>query len=366
MLLVGNTVRYLAQSAHRQGVAVSGIDAFADVDTQLVCRQHRRSVAAAPAALARAVRAIHRSGSTAWTYGAGFEAAPESLMGLAECSDGLLGNDPRVLLQLTQARHFFDLLSELEIAHPAVVFERPRNDADWLFKAAGRNGGLDVSFAGDTADADGSGYFQRFVNGPLCSLLFAADGREVQPLGFNRLLARHPVAGDFRFAGAINGLAPTESQERSMLRAARRLTRELGLRGVNGLDFVLDDGQPLLLELNARPPSTLELYESALPAGGLLCHLDACRGKLPDRISSSSSKVEGMRVVYAPCDLFVNITGWPEWVSDRPSSGTEVYRDAPLCTVHASGDDIDSVAATLRQRADEVVDLIGSLTGKVA
>ncbi len=364
ILLVGNTVRYLAQSARRAGIAVCGVDAYGDLDTRLACQRHRRSAGPGPGALIGAVRDWEDASCAGWSYAAGFETAPDLLAQLVRRRRGLLGNEPGVLQHLARPQRFLQLLGELDIAHPRSLPVCPAEPGGWLFKPAGRFGGQGVRLAREPA-RDEPGFYQEFVKGPLCSLLFAANGRDARVIGFNRLLARYPAAGDFRFAGAVSGLAPPASPRRTMELAAQRLTRALGLRGVNGLDFVLRGGEePLLLELNARPTASLDLYETALARGGLACHLDACRGRLPD--VEAKAPVRGMRVVYARRALRMPVLDWPSWASDRPGAGERIGADAPLCTVHASGGDMDAVEARLRERADALVSLLGGLSVEAA
>lgn len=365
ILLIGNSVRYLAQSGQRHGYAVHAADAFGDVDMRQASMCQRRAQRATPDALLDATKGLKHIGDMPWIYGAGFEAAPDTLLAFSRQRPGLLGNDPKVLQLLSDPARFFALLDTLDIAYPRTLLRQPPDRSDgWLFKASGRFGGLNVQLAKHGGHDVDNGYYQTFVNGRLCSLCFAADGREARPIGFSRLLARYPSAGDFRFAGAISGLQVSLVQQTRMRQVAQRLTRALSLRGVNGLDFVIDDGEPLLLELNARPPATLELYEGCLPRGGLACHLDAAGGRLPE--IASTSRVSGMRMLYARRRLQVGAVDWPDWVSDRPSEGTRVECDEPLCTVHAVGTDAGAVEACLRQRADRLMDGINNLARDVA
>jgi predicted ATP-grasp superfamily ATP-dependent carboligase len=366
LLLVGNTIRYLAESARRAGIGVSGIDAYADLDTQAACRNYRRAQGLGARDLAQTVLKTDMDEGMRWTYTAGFETGPEHLAGLSNQPSELLGNEPGVLGFLSQPLRFFRLLSELDIAHPMVLANRPKMADGWLHKAAGRFGGLGVQLA-SRANSDqprqkylsAGGYYERFIDGPLCSLLFAADGREVEPIGFNRIMARCTAMGDFRFAGALSGFTPLSKSREIMLQVARRLTRELGLRGINGLDFVLHRDLPLLLELNARPPATLELYESELSQGGLVTHLQACLGRLPALTSGSPTQIRrGMQIVYTDRDLTLADIDWPDWVSDRPVTGEHLIKDTPICTVHASGPDRESLMGQLRERQGVIGHLI--------
>jgi predicted ATP-grasp superfamily ATP-dependent carboligase len=76
--------------------------------------------------------------------------------------------------------------------------------------------------------------------------------------------------------------------------------------------------------------------------------------------------VRGVRVVYARRALHMPVLDWPSWASDRPTAGERIDADAPLCTVHASGRDVDAVEARLRERADALVSLLGGLSAEAA
>lgn len=364
VLLLGNSVRYLAQSAQGAGYAVTAVDAFNDSDTREASRRYARAGDHVGTTVDAALRALQAEPSSPWAYGAGFEAEPAVLSRLCRRFPRLLGNDPKVLQLLAQTERFFGLLDELDIAYPEIVTRMPADPTGWLHKAAGRAGGTEVCLARQVSAATPSGYFQRRVKGVVCSLLFAADGSRVQELGFNRVTARYPAAGDFRFSTVIAGYEPTAQQATQMTDAATRLTRALGLRGVNGLDFVLQADEALLLDVNARPPASLELYESSLPAGGFAVHQAACLGRLPTR--PTAVRIHGSRVIYARDDACPGTVDWPDWVSDRPAPGVSLTAEMPVCTVHAEGRSPEAVAVTLRQRADIVVDLLNRASREAA
>jgi predicted ATP-grasp superfamily ATP-dependent carboligase len=370
LLLVGNSVRYLAESGRRAGLVLAGLDAFADRDARAACA---RWDSCPPAAehLADAAAALvvdlgrATPGKLCWTYGAGFEANPDGLRRLAGRYGAPLGNDAGVLALLAEPRPWFALLDSLAIRYPDTRFDAVDDATGWLLKPAAGCGGLAVRRATDDGgDAESARIHQRYLRGPLCSLTFAADGRAMMPLGFNRLHACFPAAGDFRFAGVVSGCQPGREQAAAMLEAARRLTAALGLRGINGLDFVIHDQQPWLLDLNARPPASLELYEDRFRRGGLLAHVDACSGRLP--LLRPHDGARGLRILYARQRPGGLPDTWPDWLKDRPSSLAAVVPGQPLCSIHASAATPEAVEALLRERADQARALFGQATRDAA
>lgn len=351
LVVVGNCVRYLAQSGARAGLAVTGLDGFADQDMRAACGRWD-SARPDAADLQDRASSLFPPGDARWTYGAGFESGPGVLQRLARRHGPPLGNDPDLLAQLADPRRWFALLDRLGIRHPETRHEPVEDPADWLDKPAAGCGGVSVRRAGDGDGEAPSRVYQRYLRGPLCSLTFAADGHAMMPLGFNRLHACFPAAGDFRFAGVVSGYLPGRELAAEMLDTARRLTTALGLRGINGIDFVIHRQEPWLLDLNARPPASLELYEERLRHGGLVAHLDACNGRLPP-VRPNRDGVRGMRILYAQGPVTALPTDWPDWLRDRPASAAAVVPGEPLCSLHASGGSPEAVEALLRERADQ-------------
>lgn len=363
ILLLGNSVRYLAQSGSAHGLAPLAVDAFGDADTALAGRAVR-AASLDPRALVQAVPSRAPATGMSCVYTAGFESAPERLGDLPDRGFRLMGNNPEALRLIADGARWFGLLDELDIAVPRFRFDPPDRRSGWLFKRQAGAGGVGVHRA-DRREAGGvAGYYQAYVKGAVCSLLFAADGERIAEIGWNRLWARYPAAGDFRFAGAITMPAPIATHREVMTGAAQRLTAALSLRGVNGLDFVVGADGPLLLDVNPRPPASLELYERDLPHGGLRCHLAACDGDLPD--TPRLSAVRGLRIVYARRDLNPRPAAWPRGIQDRPVAGTRVGAHEPLCSVHATGPDPFTVEARLREMSDVVHELVYPFAEDVA
>jgi len=109
------------------------------------------------------------------------------------------------------------------------------------------------------------------------------------------------------------------------------------LRGVNGLDFVLDDGGPVALEVNPRYSASMELFERATGVSVFELHRRACEGALP-AAPASPSGFWGKAIVYASTTVSVGDTvGWiAGGVRDVPHPGEIIAKGHPICTVFAS------------------------------
>lgn len=359
IVIAALSARMLAQSARHAGLRPIALDLFGDVDTCRAAHWLRAGAVGAPTLdpdrlRDTLARLAHREDLLGWVAGTGFEAHPTWLDRGARHLR-LLGNDATTVAYVKQPRHFFGLLDALGIAHPDIRFTPP-DALGWLRKEIGGSGGWHVRrwIQGMGATSPATHYFQRERPGMPMSLLFLANGRQMTPIGFNRLmcepLARHP----FAFGGAIGPvpLAPVPAAD--ILHAAAVLTQHLGLRGLNGIDFILHRGSVEVLEINPRPPATLALYDARVPGGLMRAHIDACDGKLAP-LPQFDDAPSGVRIVYADTNRTITLQDVARmtiagWVHDLPRAGVHIGTDEPWCSVSATADDADQVAALLMQR----------------
>jgi len=359
IVIAALSARMLAQSARHAGMRPIALDLFGDRDTCRAAHWLRGGDAGALAldpdrlreTLARLAR---RHDLLGWVAGTGFEGHP-SWLDRGARHLRLLGNDAATVAYVKNPRHFFSLLDALGIAHPEIRFTPP-DTLGWLRKQIGGSGGWHVRrwVHGMDAMSPATHYFQRELPGTPMSLLFLADGEDIAPIGFNRLmcepLARHP----FAFGGAIGPVPLASAPAAEVLHAASVLARHLGLRGLNGMDFMLHRGRVEVLEINPRPPATLALYDARVPGGLMRAHVDACNGKLAS-LPLFDDAPAGVRVVYADRNRTVSAQDSAQltsaaWVHDQPRVGVHLGAGEPWCSVSASGADVDLVATLLAQR----------------
>ncbi|WP_236102352.1 ATP-grasp domain-containing protein [Methylotetracoccus oryzae] len=342
---MGVSVRMLAQSCSRAGIDALALDWFADTDT-IACSQACAAIAAADRPdfdaqrLFAASERLAPSGSgTALVTAGGFDSRPELLEALI-VGRSLYGNAPDTLRRIKTPGHFFGLLDELGIPYPATQLDTATTapgPGRWLIKHRASEGGIGVQFFTPARAIPPDCYLQQHLDAPAHSLLFLANGTDIAPVGFNRLLtAGHRRDRPMLFGGALTPTTLPPAQRRAVCRYARDLTRALGLVGLNSLDFIHHGGQCHVLELNPRPSATLCLHDPNYRQGLLAAHLDACRGSLA-AASVTHAPPRGFRVVYAERQGRVPPgINWPDWAADRPSPGTVLSVGDPLCSVSAS------------------------------
>ena len=200
------------------------------------------------------------------------------------------------------------------------------------------------------------------ILGEPVSMLFVADGKEMQLIGFNRQIIAPTLELPYRYAGAVGNVKLPDAAAQTFCDAAKKLTTAMCLRGVNSLDAVLNGNALNILELNPRLSASFELYPNIWNA-----HIQGCNGKLIvlPRFASSRTKV----TIFADAEVEIeNNFAWPSWVADIPSNASIdgdsaprnilIQKDAPICTVLAEAETADLAFIQVMQRAKQLKEMM--------
>jgi predicted ATP-grasp superfamily ATP-dependent carboligase len=367
LVVAGLCVRALAESARQGGWEVIALDLFGDEDTRRASA-HWASIGEPgallidPARLRRELRRAARHPSVdGWVPGAGFEGAPD-LLAAGGAALPRLGIDPSGMRRLRDPASFFGALDRHRLPHPRVMLDAPADPAGWLAKRSGGCGGVHIRAAGDALAEPASRpvdtYFQREHAGLPMSALFVADGRRFRLVALNRLIVRAVWPLPHVYAGAIGPVADAAA-EAAVERALTLLVPEFGLRGLGSLDFLADEAGTHLLEINPRPPATLQLHAGAWPSGLMRAHAEAMAGRLPATPPRRQRGVRGHLTVFADRAGLVATRSPHDGVDaahahDLPACGMRFARGEPICTVSAEADRVDDVLRQLDARAARV------------
>ncbi|PKO52782.1 MAG: hypothetical protein CVU27_03110 [Betaproteobacteria bacterium HGW-Betaproteobacteria-20] len=389
LIIAAISARAYAEAAVLTGYQVITLDAFADADTRCVAEQSFKVKINANGVddidFKHLFSQINLDNVTGFLYGSLFDANPELLAWVAD-KVPLIGNSPEVM-QLTKSFGFFELLDALEIQYPEVqICEQkyklslprlpefveewlksvPASNLDchfpinsrgidmaaisnerWLSKKLGGTGGMHIKPATQGNSGD---YFQRQIDGRPISMLFVADGKLAQLIGFNEQFIAPTSVLPYRFAGAVGGVKLLPDIQQQLLEKAQQLTSALGLRGINSLDAILAYDSLWILELNPRLSATFYLYPNLLPV-----HLQGCAGELMDVVPQISSACAQL-ILYAENDMDIPADFvWPDWVADIPATGigessVKIHGNSPICTVLAKAESAVDAHALVLQR----------------
>jgi len=364
LAVAGLSARLMAQTAASDGFEVVALDLFGDVDTCAAASRwfgigEPASLQIDGQRLLAALAVLARQREVAgWVAGSGFEGRPD-LLAQGAALLPLIGTAPDAVARLRDPAQFFAFLAERDIEHPPVRLAPVDDGSAWLLKDLRGSGGWHIRRVTAGTPAPGE-YLQREMPGQPMSATFVANGSAVQLLGVNQQIVRALGASPFAYCGVLGPVPVAAAVLQRLEKILRTLVTGYSLRGVASLDFLLDAGRVLVLEVNPRPPASMALYPQWQP---MAAHVRACRhGELPTPPAHSTQfrQMHGDEIVFARQPLQLGaaaaqaLADLPD-VHDLPAAGQRFAVGQPLCSVSASGDSEPVVLARLHKRRETLL-----------
>ncbi len=362
-LIIARSARALVTSAKRAGYTVHCLDCFIDEDTKqqsdsVACLQYQDGFIATQV-LGLAQARLARDPNIVIVTGTGFESELKLLDQLNQLAP-VLSNNTNTIRALKNPYHFSQLLAKHAIKHPLPHASAPAIGTDYLVKKIAGTGGVHVQWLQQADRNKTDHYYQKFIGGVVLSALFLADGNKTQLLGLNQQLQTHQFQEmPFLYQGAI-ALNLMQSEpivarcQDEITAIINIITSESGLRGLCGLDFILDNqGDIQVLEINPRPPATFELYEDEQSLFD--AHI-ACFTEQGISVQTVANEIfNATAILYADQNLNqMKPCHWPAWVKDRPAVGFAIKKGAPICSVYASANSIKTTQKLLFERLAQI------------
>jgi predicted ATP-grasp superfamily ATP-dependent carboligase len=346
ILVTGLSVRAMAESAVHSGYSVVALDAFGDQDLRKVAEAHSLH---GDFHCRYSSRALYEAGRQldfdSVAYTSNLENHPEVLNRFSK-NHQIIGNAPDVIRRVRCWETLLARVRKAGFLFPDTIFDgdggRKSRDRAWLIKPVLSGGGHGISFAQNNDRPGHQFLLQEYIPGFPCSASFVANGHECVVIGITEQLIGLAQLGakGFRYCGNI---LPFPDPGRSVLEQVQRLvaflTREFGLVGVNGIDFILKGDQVVLTEVNPRYSASMELIEIAYGLPIFQLHLKAVlerqlpEFKLEDVVNTRRSFGKG--ILFAEKDAAAPETG--DWrargIRDIPESGEELRQGGPICTI---------------------------------
>jgi len=326
VLVVAVSARMLAELAVADGYEVVAVDRFGDVDLRAVASATTAQSNDALTELAAEVEA------DAVVYGAGFENRPDLVRRLAERHE-LLGTPPELLPEVRDPRAVGAAARAAGARAPETRVTGHGGGGAWLRKPRHGGGGRGIRpwKGGSVRPTE---VLQRRIDGLSCSAVAIGDGRRAVMLGLTEQLHRSP---GFQWMGNLTPPRFPEEEADELDGRLRAVCTEVaarfGVRGAFGIDAIWDGRDAWVLEVNPRPPASLELFGR----GSFAAHVSGARG-LGVRVGAASPAAPSAKaklVLFAERDLRAPDPAW--WpaglVHDVPHGGEEIKRGAPVCTL---------------------------------
>jgi predicted ATP-grasp superfamily ATP-dependent carboligase len=355
VLIVGVSTRALAESASRAGYSCLSVDAFGDLDQKSRVQNVGLSRdLGRPYSAAAAVAIGRRSAAASAAYVGNLENHPTAVRQLAR-GRRLLGNTPATLVRARDPVAVAEVVrragGRVPLTLPPDQTRHASAGGRWLRKPRRGGGGSGVREWKPGSPLGPHELVQELIEGVLASVAFVADGQRAVLLGMSRGLAGDPAFGAraHRYCGSVYPFSADRALLDRMKAIAGAVTGAFGLVGLNGVDFVLREGEPYVLEINPRYCASMELMERGGGISVFEAHVSACGRVLPSFDLAPAGEVLGKAVLYARRDVVVGDSR--RWllrddVRDLPFPGDRIRRGHPVCTVFAR--DADSVRCYAR------------------
>jgi predicted ATP-grasp superfamily ATP-dependent carboligase len=364
--IIGASTRAAAMSARRAGWSSRCIDEFGDRDLAAIATVLR-------AGSSDWSQAIETAAATQtdfpWLYTGPLENHPDLVERLSALHR-LLGNPAEVLRAVRDPCRVAAQLRREGLAHAEVHTEEadlPR-DGTWLIKPRASGGGRLVQpLTTGSASLSEPCYYQRLIKGESCSAIFIAERGRARLLGACRQLHGGP-SGPYAYRGNFGPIMLPELLKSRLSRLGAVLAGGFELAGLFGVDYILADGEPWLLEVNPRYTASVELIELALGRSVLREHMSGLQYQSDDKCHMSCEsdtggpprRVVAKEVLYAERELiapdlqatvFTDADPYrvPE-VADIPWPGTCIARGDPILTVFAEGPEEPACLSRLREQ----------------
>jgi|Deesub1362A_J573_1020465.scaffolds.fasta_scaffold00049_99 hypothetical protein len=340
ILVIGNNVRNIVQSAAKSGYKVYALTKFIDSDLIL---------------FAERVFLIEDE-NTDWVRKRGEELS-EILNARVVLASGyedlhltseILGSDPSGLESVLNKLKFYRTLERAGLPHPEVLRDY---EGDCIVKPIRGGGGERILLAPLTQDKLSDYLIQRLIRGFPCSASLIV-GKETTVIALNEIIAGwgEMNAFGFRYVGNITPLVVDKELEKKLRKLAIEVVNLFDLKGSIGVDFVVDErNEPYILEINPRFQGSLDSVEWSHDIFLFKLHMDALSGRKVN--PPDPKRVAGRAIYFADRETLINhtLTGNP-FYADIPPESIIYQKDDPVVSILASGNSRTEVLKRLIER----------------
>ena len=370
ILAIGYSVRHIVCSGSRAGYEMYAADAFGDVDTKRCAREY---YPLDPLQLHAELKTLKNEIDKVdgMIIGSGFENADFSFLN-EEDMRKILGNAPEKTKEISNKAWLSSRLDDLGIPHPLtytgralaeMIAEGERIPLHYpvVAKPAYGGGGTAnflchnekelIRWATQLPDF----LYQEYIKGKHASVSTISTKRAAMTVCLNeQLIGVYSLSapGPFVYCGNISPFVTKFSDRVCVL--AEELTSELGLLGSNGVDFVITDDGPFVIEVNARLQGSLDTVERSTGLNVVDAHVKAVRGELPEQVAAKRYAVKAIVFAKQEGVVIENLEVDREGIVDIPEKGRIVKPGEPIATGIGIGDSRESACADAMRNVERI------------
>jgi len=186
---------------------------------------------------------------------------------------------------------------------------------------------------------------QEYIEGNPVSCTTISNGVESEVISVN-----HQIIGDnkylnapkeFMYCGNVVPANISTEERKLIVEISLKLSTALGLKGINGFDFVLKNHYPYLIEINPRIPGSIRASEEAMNLNLLDLHIKSFTEKGWEFVKKTlkNAKIENFTtkmILFAPKEIdkdLLNKINDLEYVHDKSEPVKNIYKGEPVCTI---------------------------------
>jgi hypothetical protein len=382
VLVIGVNTRHIACSASRAGYTVYTLGRFNDVD--LKACSDRSVIHDMPDVhdldlpelipLFRTLLPVDFI-----VLGPGFEHLGNWVEEITPGNVPVLNNPPHIFTNISDKAWLAKKLKILKLPHPFTVsLDSLKTPEDWtggypaIIKPRFGAGGMENRLVIDLKDLEmtmnvldsGQYLLQEYIKGTVTSVSIISTGKQAVAIAVNKQLAGIDTLTGMPFAYCGN-ITPYISEYNDWMReTSMNLAKELALVGSNGVDFIITDKGPVVLEVNPRFQGSIDTVERSTGLNIFRLHHESFKGKLP--VCGDSQCFSIKTIFFAPRRLVVEKRVYDYLVqcynegtaADVPSKGTVCEKDEPVVSFLLKGNSRMEVISQAEQLVNGLTDII--------
>lgn len=342
VLVIGRSTRNIVCSAKRAGYSVFALDGFGDIDMVRCAAKSHVFGEVSDSELYGLAAAFGEVDAV--ILGAGFEKLEFG---------NILNNTRKTIDKVGNKLKISKKFNLMGIPHPETapmhkvsglsfpLMVKPISGAGGILNTIVKNED-ELNWFLERKDA-GDFMAQEFVTGIPCSASLIGNGDEAVVLAINeQMIGMHWLTRmQFAYCGNIT---PFNSGFGNKMREyAEKIVREIGLIGSNGVDFILTEAGPVVIEVNARFQGSMDTVELATGINIFHAHVQSFEGVLPEPLAPSCFAARS--IVFADRKTVIDsrISGILEKymnqcrAADVPQPGSVVEPDGPVTSLIETG-----------------------------
>ncbi|MDP2218222.1 MAG: ATP-grasp domain-containing protein [Methanolobus sp.] len=374
ILVIGFSTRNAVCSGCRAGYNMFAIDAFCDQDMlkcanaakKLETQGRFNSKGIEPALLTEMIN----------TFGVDFDAIiPASgfeTLELPESRFPVLHNNPSAMRQVSDKSRFSELLESIGMPHPRTYSRPELQNAPFplMVKPACAGGGIfnRVLYSPEELDdymlflenaqiplKKEDMVFQDYLTGTPASVSVISTQDKACTVAVNEQLIGVPWLTKLPFAYCGNVTPIITPYANQMKNIAEELIYQLGLIGSTGVDFLITDSGPVVIEVNARFQGSMDTVELATGTNLFGEHMEAFEGNIKQERTRKPvyRQYAARAVMYADQRRVVTEHAMEGIIAkktaDIPNRGDVIGENEPVTSVISTGDTRKKVMSEIEQ-----------------